>query len=68
MEFRFNYLGKISNIWNASLQSQTDTAVKIKNAGWNQDIPAGGSVEFGMSGQEDFKGFPTSYQLLGTRT
>lgn len=37
----------------------------IKNAGWNQDIAVGGSAEFGISGQEDFPGFPKKYTLLG---
>ncbi|MDE6213907.1 MAG: cellulose binding domain-containing protein [Lachnospiraceae bacterium] len=34
-------------------------------AGWNQNIAVDGSVEFGISGQENFHGFPRKYTLLG---
>ncbi|MCM1283057.1 MAG: cellulose binding domain-containing protein [Roseburia sp.] len=61
----FDYEGTIANIWNGEISSQEDGYYVIKNAGWNQDIAAGGSVEFGFSGGEDFAGYPDSYRLLG---
>lgn len=63
-----DYAGAISNIWNAVIDSGEDGKYIIKNAGWNQDIAVGGSVEFGISGQEDFPGFPKKYTLLGNIT
>lgn len=60
-----DYAGAISNIWNAVIDSNEDGKYIIKNAGWNQDISVGGSAEFGISGQEDFPGFPKKYTLLG---
>ena len=60
-----DYAGAISNIWNAVIDSNEDGKYIIKNAGWNQDIAVGGSAEFGISGQEDFPGFPKKYTLLG---
>lgn len=61
------YEGNISNVWNAEIVSNDNGKYIIKNAGWNQDILAGGYVEFGLSGQESFKGFPTAYKMLGTK-
>lgn len=61
----FDYSGAISNIWNAVITSQDGKNCSVKNAGWNQDITVGNSVEFGLSGQENFPGFPSKYELLG---
>lgn len=60
-----DYSSEVSNIWNAAVSAHTENYYVIKNAGWNQNIEAGKSVEFGISGQEDFKGFPEGYQLIG---
>ena len=61
----FDYAGAISNIWNAVIDSSNDGKYIIKNAGWNQNIVVGGSAEFGISGQENFPGFPKQYTMLG---
>lgn len=61
----FDHLGTISNIWNGTISKQEGLRYVIKNALWNQDIAVGGSVEFGMSGNEDFVGFPENYELQG---
>ena len=63
-----DYNGAISNIWNAVIDSSEDRKYIIKNAGWNQNIAVGSSAEFGISGQEDFPGFPKKYALLGNIT
>lgn len=60
-----DYSGEISNIWNAVVSTHAENHYVIKNAGWNQDIAAGKSVEFGISGQENFPGFPERYELSG---
>lgn len=60
-----DYSGEISNIWNAKVSSHKEDYYVIKNAGWNEDIAAGKSVEFGFSGQENFPGFPKEYKLPG---
>lgn len=53
------------NIWNGSIYEETETGYVIKNAGWNQDIPKGGYVEFGISGNKNFDGFPEKCELAG---
>ena len=53
------------NIWNDSIYEETETGYVIKNAGWNQDIPKGGYVEFGISGNKNFDGFPEKCELAG---
>ena len=66
------YLGfscddEITNIWNAQISSHVGNQYVIKNAGWNQDIAVGGSVEFGISGSTEFGGFPQGYALVGSK-
>ena len=60
-----SYGGKIINIWNAVISEQTVNGYIIKNVGWNQDIEPGKSMSFGISGQENFPGFPQEYRLKG---
>ena len=46
----FEYNDEITNIWNAEISTHEENQYIVKNAGWNQDIIAGGSIEFGISG------------------
>ena len=46
----FEYNDEITNIWNAEISTHEENQYIVKNAGWNQDIVAGGSIEFGISG------------------
>lgn len=62
---QFDYQGEINSVWNAVLNSNEPGKYVVKNAGWNQDIAAGESVSFGISGQGKFSGFPSNYQMLG---
>jgi len=62
----FDYNNSITNIWNAEVSSNEGNEYVIKNVGWNQDIVAGNSIEFGLSGDHAFKGFPENYELIGT--
>lgn len=62
---KFPFQDNISNIWNASIDKKQGGTYIIKNAGWNQDIPVSGSVDFGFSASNDFTGFPVEYEMLG---
>lgn len=62
----FDYDNAITNIWNAEVSEHDGQRYVIRNAGWNQDIAAGGSIEFGISGDHAFRGFPEHYELIGT--
>ena len=64
----FDYNNSITNIWNAEVSSNEGNEYVIKNAGWNQDIAVGKSIEFGISSDRAFKGFPKNYELIGTST
>lgn len=56
---------RFSSIWNAEVVSNENGQYVVKNANWNADIPVGGCVEFGISVNETFAGFPKEYKLLG---
>lgn len=62
----FDYNNSKTNIWNAEISSNEGNEYVIKNVGWNQDIVAGNSIEFGLSDDHAFKGFPENYELIGT--
>lgn len=64
----FDYNNAITSIWNAEISTNVEKQYVIKNVGWNQDIAVGNSVEFGISGDSAFKGFPENYELMGTST
>lgn len=55
---------EIANIWNAEIHDDKEGLCIIKNAGWNQDIPVGHSVEYGFTGIGEFSGFPTKYEIV----
>ena len=57
-----------ASIWNAEVVSNENGQYVVKNANWNADIPVGGCVEFGISVNETFAGFPKEYNLLGEST
>lgn len=46
----FDWDWTITSIWSARVVSHQGNHYVISNAGWNRDIPAGGSVSFGGSG------------------
>ncbi|MGN1085369.1 MAG: cellulose binding domain-containing protein, partial [Lachnospiraceae bacterium] len=55
----------VTSMWNAEVCSYESGRYTVKNAGWNADIPVGGNVEFGFSVNENFNGFPNTYDMLG---
>lgn len=59
---------KLTTIWNAEVVSNENGQYVVKNVNWNADIPVGGCVEFGISVNETFAGFPKEYKLLGEST
>lgn len=61
---KFLLADDITNIWNASIEQGDEGVLTIKNIGWNQNIPAGGSVTFGFNASSAFNGFPETYTLL----
>ncbi len=62
----FESRNKITNIWNAEISENDESKYVIKNVGWNQDISAQNYVEFGISGEGAFDGFPENYELIST--
>ncbi len=60
----FDFANTISNIWNAEISSFEDGNYIVKNAGYNQDIVSGETIEFGFGSNENFKGFPVECVLL----
>ena len=61
----FKYDEQITNIWNAEISTHEENQYIVKNAGWNQDIVAGGSIEFGISGSTAFNEFPENFNIVG---
>lgn len=45
----FDFNNNIENIWNAKIISHEKNHYVVKNADWNQDIPVGGQITFGMT-------------------
>lgn len=64
----FDLANEISNLWNAEVSTSENGNYVLKNAGYNQDVEADGTVEFGFGVREDFKGFPEKCVLLGEET
>ena len=56
---------KLTTVWNAEVVSNENGQYVVKNTNWNADIPVGGCVEFGISVNENFSGFPKVYNMLG---
>ncbi len=58
--------GTIDSIWNAACLKQENGTAVIINAGWNSDIPVGGSVEFGYI-ISDVSGRPDAFHMVSKR-
>lgn len=66
-QLKFDFAQEITSIWNGVIAENADGYVTVKNAGWNQDINPGESVDFGFAVNGDFNGFPQNYEIIGTR-
>lgn len=65
---KFNLDAEINNIWGAKIEEHKDNTYKIKNLGWNQDIPVGGSITIGFSASHSkYITAPYNYQWLGVQ-
>ncbi len=53
-----------SNIWNAEVAMAEEGVVLVKNGGWNQDIAPSAKIEFGLSVNKSFEGFPADVDVL----
>lgn len=62
----FQHPSKITNIWNAAIQNRENDFYTLKNAGWNQDIPAGEVVSFGITVSGKADELPGEYYLNGS--
>ena len=45
----FDFPHEITNIWNAAIIEHQPGVYTVKNLVWNQDIPVGGSINFGFT-------------------
>jgi len=45
----FDFPHEITNIWNAAIIEHQTGVYTVKNLVWNQDIPVGGSINFGFT-------------------
>ena len=45
----FDFPHEIANIWNAAIIEHQPGVYTVKNLVWNQDIPVGGSINFGFT-------------------
>jgi Cellulose binding domain len=64
----WNYTGgqKVTSFWNAQI-TQSGTAVSASNLSYNADIPAGGTLEFGLQGTwSGSDPAPTDITVTGT--
>lgn len=55
----------ITNIWNAEIVSQNGNRYVIRNASWNANVPASGTVSFGFQGTPDNPGQPENVVITG---
>lgn len=65
-EISFGFKNEIVNIWNANITEYDEELelYTIRNADWNQDIAAGGTVSFGMTvSYEDLIDSPRDWYL-----
>jgi len=61
---QFDFARNISSIWDARLTTTSGNTKTVSNAGWNADIPAGGSVSFGFVGDPgNVTDAPTNYRV-----
>ncbi len=62
----FDYAASITSIWDARIVSHTGTHYVVEGAGWNDNLPAGGSISFGFLGTPGSSSAePSNYVLNG---
>lgn len=63
-----DYQGDITSVWDAVIDSKENDNCIIRNAVWNQDVPVGQSVMFGIRGNASFVAFPSDCKLVGEKS
>ncbi|MGE3819186.1 MAG: cellulose binding domain-containing protein, partial [Isosphaeraceae bacterium] len=62
----FDFAGQITSIWDAKVVSTSGDHHVVSGAGWNDTIPAGGTVSFGFNGSPGGgAAVPTNFVLGG---
>ncbi len=49
-KLEFDYSGNLTQVWDSKISSKTNNHYVITNAGWNGEIPPGGSITIGGAG------------------
>ena len=62
----FEFPHSITKIWDGVIFEQADGLYTVKNAGWNQDIPVGGSVSFGFTAQQNGEALTPEFYFINT--
>ncbi len=65
-QLEFDYPANITSIWDAKIVSHTGDHYVLQGAGWNNNLPAGGTVSFGFLGSPgSTSASPSNYRLNG---
>ena len=65
-QLEFDYPANITSIWDAKIVSHTGDHYVLQGAGWNNNLPAGGTVSFGFLGSPgNTSASPSNYRLNG---
>ena len=65
--FTFDFSQEITNIWNAAIIEHQPGVYTVKNLVWNQDIPVGGSINFGFTAADHGEITPPSFIVKNAR-
>lgn len=64
----FDFPHEISNIWNAAITEHQPGVYTVKNLVWNQDIPVGGSINFGFTAAASGEITRPTFFVVNTKT
>ena len=65
--YSFDFPYEITNIWNAAILEHANGVYTVKNLGWNQDIPAGGTASIGFTAAVDGDVTLPTFFVLNTK-
>ena len=65
--YSFDFPYEITNIWNAVIVEHASGVYTVKNLGWNQDIPAGGTASIGFTAAVDGDVTLPTFFVLNTK-
>ena len=64
----FDFPHEIANIWNATITEHQPGVYTVKNLVWNQDIPVGGSINFGFTAAASGEVTRPTFFVVNTKT